>query len=372
MKPIRSSLVAVMALVSAACSSPEWKFVDDVNGSDLSFSGRAPAGAYVPGGELRVRLVSSDEGQDFKGWRMESTHPAVLEIDSTGGGAGFVTATVLARAEGKATLRVLQTNGEPAEDPESGEPVEFSAEVKVPDRIELHPAVPLIADPARGIGALEELRISPHANPGKLVIRYFAGEREFRGNLPESHASAEEGSFSVMRISTSSFGRADVVQISEVTGETTGALRVALSDTVSKVIPVIPVTDDQLRRAELIAPAKGSVGEGKQGAVVLAVFDAQDRYVTGVPARFSANDTPMVQSSGEEVINEGDGVLFKGSSDDLTIRAEGPNGLRAEVKVQGRDPRLLTQAGCGAIPVASTVLLVLYAAMARRRKPTNV
>jgi hypothetical protein len=310
---------AVLALAVGACG-PTYHLNDDIDTtwdfeitlSDFDSDLHAP---YVRGTNTRIYATSTDDHPDFRGWHIETSDPAIFQLDASAvdsDGKGL-SAQGTAVAEGIANLTLFDAGNVAV-----GHGV---AEVLVPDAIELDAHGYLIMGrdteaPVKDVRMIEN-------GTATYLVRYFRNGRELHGNGVLT-AAAPVGITATPR---TTFFWEDREWLT-LDGSTPGVSTIELLvDHVQvRSVPVTIVPETEIANVVLITESEDHHNDGDWLVALAQAYDGNGARIFGVDYTWDINGVQQV----------GDGDLYRyafASGKYQTVRAK-RGGHSDEVMIQ--------------------------------------
>lgn len=284
----------VVALGLGACG-PTYHMTDDV---DLTWDFELTLSRfdddlhspYVRGARVTLFAHSSDDGERFAGWSIESSDPEVFRVDDSAveaGGDGLV-AHGQAVGEGTARLRLLDDRGR-----EVGRGV---AEVRVPDRVELaaHGSLILGRDDE---AVVSEARVV-EGGEATYLVRYFRDGRELHGNgvltadVPAGVTAQPRTSFL--------FENREWLTL-DATDAGTGTLQLRADGEAVVSLPLVVVPDSAIEDVVVLTESEKGHDDGDWLVALAQAYDAQGARIFGVDYAWDVDG----------VAQSGDGDLYR-------------------------------------------------------------
>jgi hypothetical protein len=245
---------------------------------------------YVLGTKVTLFAHSSDDQNDFRGWTIGTSDPAVFRIDDAVASSDGRSLAVhgQAVAEGSAQLRLLDRGGR-----EVGHGV---AEVLAPDRIELAAHGSLILD-REDEAPVSEVRVVANGTATYLV-RYFRGERQLHGNgvLTAQGAAA----VTVERRTTFLFENREWLVV-RATGAGTSVVQLGATGAAVRAVPVVVVPETAIAAVVVLTQSEVGRHDGDWMVALAQAYDGGGSRIFGVECTWKVNG----------VGQPGDGDLYR-------------------------------------------------------------
>jgi hypothetical protein len=345
-----------LALVGAACG-PTYSMTDDVDLTwDFALTLRRFEdnlhSPYVRGAAVTVFAHSSDEGEDLRGWSIESSDPAVFRIDGAVASDGRDLAMRgQAVGEGTAALTLRDARGHAV-----GHGV---AEVRVPDAVELdaHGSLILGRDDE---AAVREARVLA-GGAATYLVRYFQGGRELHGNGVLS-ADVPAGVTAEPRTTFLLENREWLTLHTTAVG--TGSMQLVADGVPAPTLPVVVVPESAIADVVVLTEPESGHKDGDSLAALAQAYDANGARIFGVDYDWNVDG----------VAQQGEGDLyryqFKAGQYVMVQAQRGAHADQAQIQSEGGRVGSTNHVGCAAGGGGSLAVgLVGLGLMAVRRRP---
>jgi MYXO-CTERM domain-containing protein len=225
---------------------------------------------YVRGALVTLYARSSDDGDDLRGWTIESSDPEVFRIDAVVPSTGREL-VMRGQAVGEGTARLTLRNGD-------GDAMGAGvAEVMVPDRVELdaHGSLILGRDDE---AAVREARVLV-GGEATYLVRYFRGGRELHGNgvLAVEPPAGVTG----QARTTFLFENREWLTLG-ATAEGAGTLRLFADGAPAGELVVVGVPEAAIADVVVLTQGEGGHEDGDWLAALAQAYDAAGERIFGV------------------------------------------------------------------------------------------
>jgi MYXO-CTERM domain-containing protein len=273
---MRLGICAVGIALAAAACGPTYSMTDDVDLTwDFTLTPRRFEdnlhSPYVRGAAVVVFAHSSDNGENLRGWTIESSDPSVFSIegaDTTSTGRDLVVRGQ-AVGEGTARLTLRDTGGNAV-----GHGV---AEVLVPDAVEVdaHGSLILGRDDE---AAVREARVLA-GGTATYLVRYLRGGRELHGNGVLS-VDAPAGVTGTPRTSFVFENREWLTIDTTTAGNAT--MRLFADGAPAGTLPIITVPESTIDNIVLLTESERGHDDGEWMAALAQAYDVTGERIFGV------------------------------------------------------------------------------------------
>ena len=335
MGPCVMGLALAAALAAGACG-PTYSMTDDIDLTwDFTLTPRRFEdnlhSPYVRGTLVTVFASSSDDGEDLRGWTIESSDPGVFRID-----AGEVESTGRdlairgqAVAEGTATLTLRDRRGNAV-----GRGV---AEVRVPDAVELDAHGSLILD-RDDEAPVREARVLA-GGEATYLVRYSRGGRELHGNgvlSMETPAGVTGQARTTFVFENREWLTLDATTVG------TGTLRLFADGAPAATLPVVVVPETEIADVVVLTQSERGHKDGDWLAALAQAYDTSGERIFGVDYDWHVGGA----------VQQADGDLyryqFKSGRYEMVQAQRGAHADAAMIQSQGGFVDSTNHVGCAA------------------------
>lgn len=277
---LTSLALAALAVLPAACSLDPGKSVGMQDSLQITLFGPAQNDLhtpYVAGAHFSVSVTTTDyTTKDTADWRIRSSNPTVLAIDSFD--AKALSASVAAVGVGTTTLSVVDSQGHVYD--------QKDVEVDAPDHIQLMAHGLLMAGIADDQARVSEADLVA-GGTATFLVRYLKGNTVLYGN--GALVPTATGAVGV-RTTTSSFGTDyDWLEVDAQPDPGPGSIQLGVGGGALATIPASVVAPSAITRLGLAAQSESGAKDGDSRYVFARAFDAQGRDLFGGSFAWSAD-----------------------------------------------------------------------------------
>lgn len=281
---------ALLLLVGAATGCTHVTIEDDVDlvldFSPLTGPSNALNSPYIEGSSMHIYVHSTNDKEDYAGWKIVSSAPDVFAVTNLvrGTGSNALAYTVgKALRPGDAELRVLDQSGQTV--------AADVVQVRRPDEIHFLAHGLLLVGRSDADARVDELRILS-GGTGTYLARYFTGGIELHGNGALSVMSAVQGASggTAQVVKSFIFEDRDWLQVSpQMVGS--GSVALAINGTAFGTFPVVSVANTDVTSVHIFGQDESSHRQDDWLVAFAQATDASGQAIYGVDYKWTVDQT---------------------------------------------------------------------------------